>query len=82
MKSIDTSKVKKFTFVGNANFGFVCGPAAKLVERLGLNLIPLNFEPDGSFPKGPPDPMLPGNRTETEEICAKEQCELRSCVGC
>ena len=66
LKSIDTSKVKKFTFVGNANFGFVCYPAAKLAEQLGLNLIPLNFEPDGSFTKGPPDPMLPGNRTETE----------------
>ena len=67
-KSIDTRVIKKFTFVGNANFGYVCHPAAKLVEQLGLNLIPLNFEPDGSFPKGPPDPMLPGNRTETEEL--------------
>ena len=68
LKSIDTRVIKKFTFVGNANFGYVCHPAAKLVEQLGLNLIPLNFEPDGSFPKGPPDPMLPGNRTETEEL--------------
>ena len=71
LKSIDTSKVKKFTFVGNANFGFLCQPAAKIAEKLGLNLIPLNFEPDGSFPKGPPDPMLPGNRTETEELVRK-----------
>src|ERR1051325_3155341 len=71
LKSIDTSKVKKFTFVGNANFVFVCRPAAKLAEQLGLNLITLNFEPDGSFPKGPPDPMLPGNRTETEELVRK-----------
>lgn len=68
LKSIDTSVVKKFTFVGNANFGFVCKPAAKLAQDLGLNLIPLNFEPDGSFPKGPPDPMLPDNRTETEAL--------------
>jgi phosphomannomutase len=68
LKSIDTSVIKKFTFVGNANFGYVCRPAAKLAEQLGLNLIPLNFEPDGSFPKGPPDPMLPGNRTETEAL--------------
>lgn len=68
LKSIDTSVVKKFTFVGNANFGFVCRPAAKLAADLGLNLIPLNFEPDGSFPKGPPDPMLPDNRTETEAL--------------
>src|SRR5689334_12362425 len=71
LKSIDTSVIKKFTFVGNANFGYVCLPATKLVAQLGLNLITLNFEPDGSFPKGPPDPMLPGNRTETEELVRK-----------
>lgn len=68
LKSIDRSRIKKFTFVGNANFGYVCRPARKLAETLGLNLIPLNFEPDGTFPKGPPDPMLPGNRTETEAL--------------
>jgi phosphomannomutase len=68
LKSIDPNKIKPFTFVGNANFGFVCRPAARLAQDLQLNLIPLNFEPDGSFPKGPPDPMLPGNRTETEAL--------------
>jgi len=68
LKSIDRSRIKHFTFVANANFGYVCRPARKLAETLGLNLIPLNFEPDGSFPKGPPDPMLPGNRTETEAL--------------
>ncbi len=68
LKFIDRDSIKKFTFVGNANFGYVCRPAARLVQELGLNLIPLNFEPDGTFPKGPPDPMLPGNRTETEEL--------------
>jgi phosphomannomutase len=68
LKSVDRNKIKPFTFVGNANFGFVCRPAAKLAQDLGQNLIPLNFEPDGSFPKGPPDPMLPGNRAETEAL--------------
>jgi phosphomannomutase len=68
LKFIDRDVIKKFTFVGNANFGYVCRPAGRLARDLGLNLIPLNFEPDGTFPKGPPDPMLPGNRTETEEL--------------
>lgn len=68
LKSVDRSRIKKFTFVANGNFGFVARPATKLAEILGLSLIPLNFEPDGSFPKGPPDPMLPGNRTETEAL--------------
>lgn len=72
LKFIDTSVIAKFKFVGNANFGYVCNPVHRLVEELSLDLIPLNFEPDGSFPKGPPDPMLPQNRTETEKLI-KEQ---------
>ena len=65
---IDPSVVKPFTFVGNANFGYVCYGAAVIVKELGLNLLPLNFVPDGTFPKGPPDPMLPDNRIETEKL--------------
>jgi len=68
LKSVDKRSIKQFTFVANANFGYVCRPAARLAQQLGLNLIPLNFEPDGTFPKGPPDPMLPENRTETEAL--------------
>jgi phosphomannomutase len=65
---IDTSAIKPFTFVGNANFGYVCYGASAIVKKLGLNLLPLNFVPDGTFPKGPPDPMLPENRIETERL--------------
>ncbi|HEX5874733.1 MAG TPA: phosphomannomutase/phosphoglucomutase [Pyrinomonadaceae bacterium] len=68
LKSVDQNSIKQFTLVANGNFGYVCRPATKLAEQLGLNLITLNFEPDGTFPKGPPDPMLPGNRTETEAL--------------
>ena len=65
---IDPTVIKPFTFVGNANFGYVCYGASNIVKKLGLNLLPLNFVPDGTFPKGPPDPMLPENRIETERL--------------
>jgi phosphomannomutase len=39
-------------------------------------MLPLNFEPDGSFPKGPPDPMLPGNRAETEQLVKDEHTDF------
>jgi phosphomannomutase len=68
LKSVDRNSIKKFTLVANANFGYVCMPATKLAQDLEQNLITLNFEPDGTFPKGPPDPMLPENRTETEAL--------------
>jgi len=65
---IDKSSIRKLSFVGNANFGFVSKPIRIIVDQLHLNLIPLNFTPDGSFPKGAPDPMLTTNRAETEEL--------------
>jgi len=76
LKSIDKRVIKKFTIVANANFGYVCRSAARIASQLGLNFITLNFEPDGSFPKGPPDPMLPGNRTETEELVRKNSAKF------
>ncbi|PWT93256.1 MAG: phosphomannomutase [Blastocatellia bacterium] len=76
LKSVDQSAIRRFKFVGNANFGYVCRPIAKIVDQLGLDLIPLNFEPDGSFPKGPPDPMLPENRTETVELVKQNKADF------
>jgi len=68
LRFIDLKAIKPFTFIGNANFGYVSRGVALIVEKLGLNLIPLNFEPDGTFPKGPPDPMLPENRAESVKL--------------
>jgi len=70
---IDPAVIKPLTFIGNANFGYVNRCAAVLAEKLKLNLIPLNFEPDGTFPKGTPDPMLADNRTESVEL-VKNSC--------
>ena len=65
---VDTDSIKQFTFIGSANFGYVNRGVRRLAERLKLNLIPLNFEPDGTFPKGTPDPMLPDNRAESVKL--------------
>jgi phosphomannomutase len=73
---IDVTAIQKFKFVGNANFGFVCKPLALIVKKLGLELVPLNFEPDGTFPKGPPDPLLAENRTETESLIVSEKADF------
>ena len=76
LKSVDKESIKRFRFVGNANFGYSSRAVAKLAQELGQDLIPLNFEPDGSFPKGPPDPMLPGNRTETEQLVKDQHTDF------
>jgi len=65
---IDRDVVKPFVVIANANFGYVGQGIQLIAERLGLKITTLNFEPDGSFPKGTPDPMQPANRAETEAM--------------
>ncbi len=68
--------LKPFKVVVNGNFGYAALPVKLIAERLKLELIPLNFEPDGSFPKGPPNPMLPENQKETEDLVKSSGADL------
>ncbi len=63
---IDRSVIKPFRIVANANFGYVGRGVQIIADKLGLDLTKLNWNPDGTFPKGTPDPMQPANRAETE----------------
>jgi phosphomannomutase len=73
---IDKEAIRSFKFVGNANFGYACQVVELISKELKLDLLPLNFEPDGTFPKGPPDPMLPGNRAESVDLVKKSQADF------
>jgi phosphomannomutase len=65
---IDRDAIKPFHVIANANFGYVGEGVQLIADKLGLKLTTLNFKPDGTFPKGTPDPMQPANRAETEEM--------------
>lgn len=65
--------------VANNNFGLTGPLAKKLLTHLGLStveLIELNFEPDGSFPKGRPDPLVAENRAETSRQVHLEKADF------
>ncbi|MFH2011909.1 MAG: phosphomannomutase/phosphoglucomutase [Pseudomonadota bacterium] len=62
---IDTNKIRPLKIVANANFGLAGVVAEKLAKEMPLKIIGINFTPDGSFPKGRPDPLIPENRQET-----------------
>jgi phosphomannomutase len=69
---IDVSKLQPMTVVTNANFGYQGKFAERVLEGLPITLSQLNGEPDGTFPKGRPDPFVPENR---EEFVAKIKAE-------
>jgi phosphomannomutase len=62
LRFIDPAAIKPLRVVvdgGNGMAGPMVGP---VLERLGLDLVPAYFEPDGTFPDHEPNPLLPENR--------------------
>jgi len=75
---IDSKTLDPMKVVYNANFGFEGKLLEALVSKtkLPLTLVPLNAEPDGSFPKGRPDPFVPENRPEFVELVKSSKADL------
>jgi len=64
---IDTGELRPLKVVVNAGNG-CAGPVIDLLEKqLPLEIIKICNEPDGSFPNGIPNPLLPENRGLTRD---------------
>lgn len=72
------SILKPIKIVANGNFGIDVMLLQKAVidYKLPITIIPLNENPDGTFPKGPPNPLLPENRKEFLDLIIKEKADL------
>ena len=64
---IDTTALRPFKIVVNAGNG-CAGPVLDLLEKqLPLEMTKICHEPDGTFPNGIPNPLLPENRSATSD---------------
>ena len=62
---VDVTKLRPLKVVVNAGNG-AAGPILDVMEKyLPFELIKVHHEPDGSFPNGVPNPLLPENRDAT-----------------
>ncbi|MDD5109940.1 MAG: phosphomannomutase/phosphoglucomutase [Patescibacteria group bacterium] len=72
----DIAAIKPFRVVmdtGNGMGGLI---APKIFAGLPLEIIPLCFEPDGSFPNHQANPLLPENRRHWEEEVRRQHADL------
>jgi phosphomannomutase/phosphomannomutase/phosphoglucomutase len=78
---IDLSQIRPLTLVVNAGNG-AAGPVLDLLEQrliaagTSLKFIKINHEPDGRFPNGIPNPLLPENRGQTSQAVRDHQADL------
>ena len=73
---VDVDKLKPLRLVMNAGNG-VAGIAIDGLEKfLPFELIKVHHEPDGTFPNGIPNPMLPENRAATAEVVRQHGADM------
>ena len=75
---VDITKLKPKKIVANGNFGVDVVLLRRAVDlfNLPLEIVPLNDNPDGTFPKGPPNPLLPENRKELLDSIREHRADL------
>jgi phosphomannomutase len=73
---IDPAAVKSLRVVVDGGNGMAGPMAGPLLERLGLDLVTICWEPDGSFPYHEPNPLLEENRRVIVETVRRERADL------
>ncbi|HKB88667.1 MAG TPA: phosphomannomutase/phosphoglucomutase [Patescibacteria group bacterium] len=70
--------IKPLKIVINGNFGYAAVMFKMIVAagKLPITVVSLNDVPDGTFPKGRPDPFVPENRTEFSELVKSSGADL------
>ena len=73
---IDRAKIPHLKVVLDAGNGIGSLGAKAILGQLPLEQVQLYFEPDGSFPNHPPDPLQEANRREIAERVVSEGADL------
>ncbi|TAN57406.1 phosphomannomutase/phosphoglucomutase [Patescibacteria group bacterium] len=73
---IDASKIKPLKVAIDCGNGMAGPYIERLKEFLPIEIIPMFFEPDGTFPNHPADPLEKANRAELEKRVVAENADL------
>lgn len=76
LQYIDLEKLKPLTILCNAGNGGAGAIIDALDEHLPFTFIKINHSPDGNFPNGIPNPLLPERRKDTIEALKKNRADF------
>lgn len=72
----DLSTLAPLRIVANAGNGCAWPVMEELLHHLPCTVIPLHPQPDGNFPNGVPNPLLPENRSETSRAVVAHKADF------
>jgi len=73
---VDLNEIVPMKIVVDASSGVAGHVISKIKDRLPVEIIPLNFEPDGNFPNHAPNPLEEGSIDGIGERIRKEKADL------
>ena len=73
---VDLGNLPELRVVVNPGNGCAWPVLQMLQERLPVRFSPINQEPDGTFPNGVPNPLLPENRQVTAQAVLEQKADL------
>ena len=73
---VDMDALKPLKFVVNAGNGCAGIAIDGLEDHLPFEFIKLHHEPDGTFPNGIPNPLLPENRADTSDAVRANNADM------
>jgi phosphomannomutase len=73
---VDVSRFRDFTIVVDAGNGMAGAVLPLVFRRLPCRLIPMYFDPDGSFPNHPPNPIEAENLADLQERIPAEKADF------
>ncbi|MDQ1237873.1 MAG: phosphomannomutase, partial [Thermodesulfobacteriota bacterium] len=76
MSYVDVKKIKPLKIVMNCGNGCAGPILERLEQRLPIEFIKIFPEPDGCFPNGIPNPILPENRSVTADAVLSHEADL------
>jgi len=73
---VDVDKLKPLKLVVNPGNGGAGIAMDGLLGQLPFEFVKVNYEPDGTFPNGIPNPLLPENRAATSTAVVEHQADM------
>jgi phosphomannomutase len=73
---IDLSEVSPLKVVVDASNGVAGHVISKIQDKLPIEIIPLNFEPNGNFPNHSPNPLEKGSADKISELIKSEKADF------
>jgi len=73
---VDLSEIVPLKVVIDASNGVAGGAILQIQDKLPVEIIPLNFEPDGNFPNHSPNPLEKGSSEKISEIIKNQNADF------